>query len=143
MSRSSANVTDPFVESAALLSGPAALVVSRVLRSPHVVTVLANLSGWLHPYRSEITAAVQAVHRAAHAWESTPLAVEREDAIEAGAVDAESPWTTERAAALLQLSRRRTQELAAGGLLGGHRVGRQWILDEAAVREYQRNRRGV
>ncbi|MGH4008287.1 MAG: helix-turn-helix domain-containing protein [Pseudonocardiaceae bacterium] len=47
----------------------------------------------------------------------------------------------ERAAAVLQLSRRRTQELAAGGLLGGQRVGRQWILDEVAVREFARQRR--
>lgn len=144
VSRSSATVTVPFVESAALLSGPAALVVSRVLHSPNVVTVLADLPRWLQRYRSEIHAAVEAVHRAARAYESGVAALEREDVVVSGAVRAHSDqhWTTRQAADHLRLSRRRVQELASAEL-GGRKVGRQWLFDEVVVREYQRHRRGV
>lgn len=132
-----------FIESAAVLSGPAALVVSRVLSSPNVVKVLSGLPPWLAPYRSEISAAVQAIHRAAKAFETAATAPGRDTATVVGAVtlDSNSEWTVRKAADYLGLSRRRVQELA--GQLGGRRVGRLWILDEVTVRELARQRRGA
>jgi len=64
--------TDPYIESAALVAGPAALVLSRICKSPNVVTVLNRLPPWLAVYRDQISATVYAVHRAGAAWETSP-----------------------------------------------------------------------
>lgn len=130
--------TGRYVEHAAIVSGGAAWLLSRILRSPAVAKLTGNPPAWLD--RSEISATVNAIHHAAKAFEVASTAHERENATVVGAVDAQSDptpeWTVSRAADHLRLSPRRVQELAPE--LGGRRVGRQWILNELAVREYRR-----
>jgi excisionase family DNA binding protein len=115
----------------AVITGAPAALLSLLLRSPHVRTVVEQLPGWARPYRLEIAAAVDAVHRAGAGW--VPVAVERDDAGPVGAVEADFECSVVGAAQLLDLSIRRTQELAAAGMLPGRRVGRQWLLERDAV----------
>lgn len=115
---------------AAVVSGPPAVLLSLLLRSPNVRTVVEGLPPWLRPYRAEIARVVEELHRVA-----ASTALEREDAEPVSATAADSgTCTVSEAADRLRLSVRRTQELAAAGLLGGRRVGRTWQLDSAAVR---------
>ncbi|MGH3833187.1 MAG: hypothetical protein ACRDRS_22600 [Pseudonocardiaceae bacterium] len=60
--------------------------IALVLSSPNV-KVLSGLPPWLDPHSGEISAAAETVHRAAH---------ERNDVIDRGTAEAESPWTVER-----------------------------------------------
>ena len=121
-----------------MVAGGLAWLLSRVLRSPDVATVVACPPPWLD--RADVVATLAAIHLAASALEAGLTARERETAIEAGAVAAHSDpdWTVGRAADYLRLSPRRVQELACE--LGGRKVGRQWLLDEVAVRVYERAR---
>lgn len=127
-----------YIEAGAVVTGGPALLLSRILRSPNVATVLRNPPGWVD--RGALAATVEAIHRAARRFESASAALEREDATVVGAVMPESDagWTTRRAADYLGLSPRRVQERAAE--FGGRKVGRQWIFDELAVRQYERRR---
>ncbi|MGH3546833.1 MAG: helix-turn-helix domain-containing protein [Pseudonocardiaceae bacterium] len=133
---------DRYIEAAALVAGCSAWLFSRILRSPNVAAVLASPPSWVD--RAELNATVSAVHRAGRTFEAAATAPEREDATMVGAVvpDCPSAWTVARAAEFLRLSPRRVQELAAAEL-GGTRIGRVWLLDEVAVREYEHLRRGV
>jgi hypothetical protein len=117
-----------YVAHAAIVSGAPAWLLSRIMRSPNVKKVLSTPPLWVD--RAEVAAAVDAIHRAAKAFETASGALERDDG------------TVRRAADYLGLSERRVQERAIE--LGGRKVGRQWILDEVAVRqEYQRRRQRV
>lgn len=128
---------DRYVEGA-LVRGSSAWLLSRILASPGVAAVVNNSPQWVD--RAELAATIAAIHTAARRFDTTTAALEREDAAPLGAVMPQSApgWTVRRAAAYLGLSHRRVQEIAAE--LGGRRVGRAWILDEAAVREYERRR---
>ena len=133
----------PFVEGA-LVSGAAAHVLDRVVRSPSVRRVLEQLPGWL---RAEVEATAAAIRRAAAEYEALPISPERSDETPLGEIEALSDrmvgpsvgLDTERAANLLGVSPRRAQQLAGHGL--GRKVGRVWRFDETAVREYGRSRR--
>jgi hypothetical protein len=126
---------------AAVVSGGPAWLLSKILRSTSVAKVISHPPVWLD--HAELTATVAAIHQAAKAFAMTATAPERETAALTCAVTLESnpEWTVRKAADYLQLSRRRVQELASQ--LGGRRIGRQWILDEVAVREFARKRREV
>lgn len=129
-----------FVEQpAALVSGGPAWLLSRILPSREVVKVLSRPPPWLD--RADVAATVAAIHRVAKELNPPPTALERDTATLVGAVTPESPWTVRRAVDHLQLSVRRVQELALD--LGGRRVGRHWLLDEVAVREFARQREGA
>jgi hypothetical protein len=128
----------PFVE-AAMVSGAPAHVLDRVLRSPDVQRVINNLPPWLPV---EVTATVQAIRTAASRYEAQPM---RSDETPIGEIEARSDrvgygWlNVEQAASQLDVTPRRVQQLAAGGM--GHRVGRVWRLDPTAVHAYARRRR--
>jgi hypothetical protein len=135
-------VTVRFIElPAAVVTGGPAWLLSRILRSPSVATVISLPPIWVN--QAELTATITAIHRAAKAFDTMATAPERETATLTCAVTLESnsEWTVRKAADYLGLSQRRVQELASQ--LGGRRVGRQWILEEVAVREFARRRRGV
>jgi len=123
----------------ALVRGSSSWLLSRILASPGVATVVDNPPRWVD--RAELAATIAAIHTAARRFDTASAAHEREDAALLGAVtpQLDPAWTVRRAADFLGLSERRVQERAAE--LGGRKVGRQWILDEVAVRqEYQRRR---
>jgi len=126
---------------AAVIHGPAAWVIARILAAPNVRTLLLNLpAGWLRPYAGEIADAVAAVHRAAAAWDTAaPISPTRNDETAPDEIEPPSAWSVSTAAAYLGLTERRVQQLAEQ--LGGRRIGRTWALDPAAVREYGRQRR--
>jgi excisionase family DNA binding protein len=120
----------------ALVTGHAAHVMDRILRSPNVAAVLTNLP---QPLRSEVLATASAISRAARAWERLPLSPERSDETPLGEIEALSVarselLTTKQVAEQLGVSSRRVQQLAAGGL--GSFVGRQWLFDQDVVRAY-------
>jgi hypothetical protein len=129
--------TTRFISGAVVSDSPAVLL-SRILRSPNVVTVLNHPPLWVD--RAELAATIAAIHKAAQRFGTASAALEREDATVVSAVTPQlgPEWTVRRAADFLGLSQRRTQELAAQ--LGGRKVGRQWLLDELAVREYGKRR---
>lgn len=138
MNAASLSPPDRYVEGA-LVHGSSAWLLSRILASPGVATVVSNPPGWVD--RAELAATIAAIHTAASRFDTASSAAhEREDAALLGAVtpQLDPAWTVRRAADYLGLSDRRVQELAAE--LGGRRVGRAWILDEVAVREYERRR---
>jgi excisionase family DNA binding protein len=118
----------------ALVSGPSAWILSRILRSPDVRRILANPPAWIE--RGDLADTVMAIDQAGKAFEVALSALERGNEAPLSAVMPQSEFTTRQAAERLGLSQRRVQELAA--LLGGRRVGRQWRLPEAAVREYEK-----
>jgi hypothetical protein len=131
----------PYV-SGALVSGASAHVIDRVLRSPNVQQVLDNLPEWL---RVEVEATVKAIRRAAADYEALPISLRRSAEAPVGEIAARSQhigsdgWLdVEQAATLLDVTPRRVQQLAAGGM--GRRVGRIWRLDETAVRAYGQRR---
>jgi hypothetical protein len=124
-------------EPTAMVSGSAAWLLSRLLRSPHVVKVLNAPSGGLD--RAAISATVAAIHCAGRAYESRLDQQRRDNALAPGAIVAES-WTTQHTADYLRISRRRAQELATE--LDGKRIGRQWAIPAAAVRAYERRKAG-
>jgi hypothetical protein len=128
---------------AAIVSGPTAWVLGRILAAPHVRTLLLNLSaGWLRPYAGEVADAVAAVHRAAAAWDmAASTSPTRSDETALGEIEPPCLWSVSTAAAHLGLTERRVQQLAER--LGGRRVGRTWGLDPAAVREYGRRRKAA
>lgn len=133
---------DRFIESAAVVSGGSAWLLSRILLSANVAKVIANPPSWLD--RADLAATVAAIHRAASAQARRLELAQRETAtvLDATAPDCPSSWTVQRAADYLRLSPRRVQEIALVEL-GGRRVGRSWQLDETAVRAYERQRRGA
>jgi hypothetical protein len=129
---------DRYVEGA-LVRGSAAWLLSRILASPGVATVVNNPPRWVD--RVALAATVAAIHTAARRFDTASAACEREDATVLGAVALESnpEWTVRRAAGYLKISERRTQELAAK--LGGRKIGRQWLLEETAVRQEHEKRK--
>jgi hypothetical protein len=122
-------------EPTALISGTAAFLLSRLLRSPQVTAYIRS-AGWVGG--DDFDLALAAIHAAGRAWETTINLPQRENA-RANVRSLSNPATMsiEAAAGHLGLSVRRTQELAQSGLLEGQRTGRRWVLDEASVRNYQ------
>jgi excisionase family DNA binding protein len=140
-----ARTSDPllcrrFIEyPAAVVTGPEAFLLSRVLKAPSVVAFLRR-ARWFHG--GDVQAMLEAIDRAARAWESRLTLAQRHTALRSDPLPAHSRWTVEQAAKHLGLSHRRVQELARAGWLTGKREGRRWGLDEASVLNYQ-HRRGV
>jgi hypothetical protein len=126
-------------QSTAMVSGSPAVLLDRLLRSPNVAKVLSCPPSWVD--FGDLATTVAAIHLAGRAWAEQAA---REDATVLNAVvpDCPSVWTVQRAAEYLQLSQRRTQEIARAQL-GGRKSGRAWVLDEVAVRVFERERRGV
>jgi excisionase family DNA binding protein len=118
----------------ALVSGSTAWLLSRILRSPAVKRLLAHPPAWIE--RGDLADTINAVDQAGKAFEVALSALERGNEAPLSAMVPQSEFTTRQAAERLGLSQRRVQELAT--LLGGRRVGRQWRLPEAAVREYEK-----
>lgn len=124
-----------YIDSGALVRGSSAWLISRILNSPAVAKVVTSPPRLVD--RAELAATVAAIHQASRAFETSVTALERGNETTAGAVAPQSEWTTKQAADHLRMSQRRVQELAAE--LGGRKIGRQWLLDEVAVRrEHQR-----
>jgi hypothetical protein len=121
-------------EPSAVISGPAAWLLSRILRSPSVVKVLTNA-----PDQADIAATVAAIHCAGRAYENHLDRRRHDNAVTPGAVVPQC-WTTEQTATYLGLSLRRTQELAPE--LDGRRIGGRWLIPESAVRGYERTKAG-
>lgn len=121
----------------AIVSGSAAWLLSRLLRSPDNRRVLDNPPTWIE--RDDVADTVTAIHLAARAF-AAPTALERGKAATVGATVAQSAsnWTTQQTASYLRISVRRTQELAPD--LGGVRVGRQWLIPATVVRLYAEQR---
>lgn len=126
-----------YVESAAIVSGGAAWLLSRILSSPNVNKVVTHPPGWLD--RAQIVETVEAIHQAGREFEARSAAPERGNSTMSSAVVVQSEWTTEQAAAYLNLSARRVQEIAPQ--LGGTRTGRRWRIPAIAVLEYGERRR--
>ena len=66
-----------FIESAAVVAGPEAFLLSRVLKAPLVAAFMAK-ARWCHGADVETT--VAAIHEAARAWEASLVLAERENA---------------------------------------------------------------
>jgi hypothetical protein len=120
---------------AAVITGQAAFLLSRFLRTPQVTECMRS-AGWLGG--DDFDAALAAIHAAGRAWESTITLPRRDDArVSVRSLSNPATMSIEAAAGRLGLSIRRTQELAQSRLLEGQRIGRRWILDEASVQSYQ------
>jgi hypothetical protein len=120
---------------AAVITGSAAFLLSKLLRAPPVAAYI-HQALWLHG--DDFDAMLAAVHAAGRGWESTVHLAQR-DNVRAYVRSPANPGTmgTKDAAAILGLSIRRTQELTKLGSLTGHRVGRRWELDPGSVRAHR------
>jgi hypothetical protein len=140
MNATSLGTPDRYIEGA-LVSDSPALLFSRILRSPNVATVLRNPPIWVD--HAALASTVEAIHTAARRFDAASAALKREDAAVLGAVmpqsDRDGEWTVRRAADFLGLAQRTVQERAAE--LGGRKVGRQWLLQETAVRQEHEKRK--
>lgn len=120
--------TPQYVEYAVLVSARVAELYDRVLSAPRVADVLDRVAD------PEEIATREAFRRAAKAL-SQSRAIQRSGETGEGVDD--PAWrheaiTTGEAARMLDVSVRRAQQLAAGGL--GHRnAAGRWLLDAAAV----------
>lgn len=124
-----------FVRDAALVDGPAAHVIDRVLAA-YLPNVLAGLPPWM---RAEVEAAKTAIRAAALAYEALPVAAAgRPEVI---TPEADQGWMCVGGAAdVLGVSRRRVRQLAASGELGARKVGPVWQLDRSVVLAERRRR---
>lgn len=129
----------PYVEGA-LISGPSAHILDRVLASPNVVRVLDALPPWM---RAEVDATRRAIQRAAAAYEALPISANGNAETGLAEIGTGSPHeiSTSEASVLLGLSERRVRQLAAGGM--GRRVGGRWLLDRSAVTAYGKRPRSA
>lgn len=131
----------PYVEGA-LITGPSAHVLDRILASPNVVRMLAMVQMPAEA-RAEVDAARRAIRRAAQAFEAASTAVDgtTETSLAEIAPLSSHEFDTHEAAALLGVGERRVRQLAAGGM--GRRAGGRWLLDRTAVLAYAERRRPV
>jgi excisionase family DNA binding protein len=122
-------------ETTALISGPAAYLLAKLLKSPPVTTYIRG-AGWLHG--PDFEQAIRAINAASDAWQ-THLDLGRRQTADARVQSPHScdTMTIEQASETLQLSRRHTQRLAQEGVITGRRVGRRWELDARSVTAYQ------
>ena len=127
-----------FIESAAVVAGAEAFLLSGVLKAPLVAAFMAK-ARWFHG--ADVQGTLEAIDRAARAWKASLVLAERENAAPDRAMVPDSRWTVDQAAGYLGLSRRRVQELARAGWFTGRREGRRWVLDEASVLDYNRRER--
>jgi hypothetical protein len=123
-----------YVESAALVSGHAAVLLNRILSAPLVAKPLDRLAD------PEMDALRLAVRRAAKAYTHASTGQRSGETPD----DSAGPqWgqeiSTDEAARMLGVSRRRVQQLAEGGM--GRRVAGRWRLDSTAVLAYRDERR--
>ena len=126
-------------EPPAIVSGPAAYLLSRWLRSPSATASL-RAARWLHG--ADVAEALNAIHAAGRAWESTINVQGRQtDVVKVRSPHACGTMTTEKASETLQISRRHIQRLAQEGVITGRRVGRRWQLDVGSVTIYQQQKR--
>jgi hypothetical protein len=130
---------------AAVVSGAAALALSEVLKRPETQAALLALPPWL--IDREFADAVASLHVAGAAYrdelrrnEAKPSETARDLHRVGERVGVEQRWSVGRAARHLQLSVRRTQQLAAAGRLSAELVGGQWAIDPVSVRRYSQVR---
>jgi excisionase family DNA binding protein len=120
---------------AAPVSGFAAYAISRLLDEtlPARMVNLQKLveAGKLHPDRlRELRTAWAAIRAASREWTQWRTAVDdtAADLVTAAPGDSQLEIDTARAADLLGVSPNRVRQLARGGVLGGRRVGRTWLV---------------
>ncbi|MEU3168958.1 hypothetical protein [Streptosporangium sp. NPDC006930] len=123
-----------YVDGAALVSGHAADILNRILSAPLVAKPLDRLSD------PEVEAMREAIRRAAKAYAQAGPDERNDETSD----DPTGPqWgeeiSTDEAARVLGVSRRRAQQLAEGGM--GRRVAGRWRLDSLAVLAYRDERR--
>jgi hypothetical protein len=120
----------PYVASAALVSGPAAHVIDRLL-ARYLPSLL--LPTWLI---AEVESTRAAIRLAAREYEALPVAASGTAATAVAEIEPALPCeiSTADASGLLGLSERRTRQL---GPLLGRRVGRAWLFDRDAVLDYR------
>jgi hypothetical protein len=136
------------VDRVAVVHGPAALAVSRVLQLPEVQAALLASPPWLRT--PELATAVAAIHQAAAAYEADlrrseakPAETARRSTRARSGVGVERAWSVGRTARHLQVSDRRVQQLAAAGRLGAELVGGRWLIDPTSVRRFAQVREGA
>lgn len=129
-------------EPAALIGGPGAYLLSKLLKEPPVAAFIRD-ARWLHG--PDFDLAVAAVHAAGRAWQATVDLPRRGNAVrfERSAADCTTmnPMSTKQAAEHLDLGIRQVQELAKSGRITGRRVAGRWQLDPSAVRAYHQQKR--
>jgi hypothetical protein len=136
------------VDRVAVVHGPAALALSRVLQFPAVQAALLASPPWLRG--PELATAVASIHQAAAAYESELRRSEtkraeagRDSSRAAEGVGVERSWSSNRAARHLGLTERRVQQLAASGGLAAELVRGRWLIDPTSVRRYSQVRNGA
>ncbi|MDW8807424.1 helix-turn-helix domain-containing protein [Streptomyces scabiei] len=117
----------------AIVEGAAAVVLDDLLAIPAVRRHLRTRPPSLQPAIEE---AVTAIRQAARAYNAASASGSAEAPVAEIVQPFEKGITTREAARLLGLGERRARQLATGGM--GRKVGRQWLLDAAAVEEYRR-----
>ncbi|MGH3573383.1 MAG: helix-turn-helix domain-containing protein [Pseudonocardiaceae bacterium] len=126
-----------YVEHGAIVSGSAAYLLSRLLRAASVTSYIRG-AAWLHG--DDFGHAVHTIHQAARAWQLGVELGQRDNAPRHEPSHSEhGTISTDEAAGMLHLSRRRTQELAQQGHITARRNGRSWELNSASVGVYQRH----
>jgi hypothetical protein len=121
-------LTGPYVErGAVIVPGKVAAIYDRVLSAPKVAAVLLALGD------ADEQAVREAMRRAAKAYDQARATQRNGETVDGSGG---APWpheiTTDQAARMLGVTRRRAQQLAAGGLGRRDQAGR-WRLDAAAV----------
>lgn len=120
---------------AAIITGQAAYLISRWLRTPSAIASMRNAK-WLPG--PDVAHALNAIHQAGREWQ-TGLELRQRDT--ASRCELPNPncvtMRVEEAAEYLNLSIRRVQELAQQESISGRHVGRRWELDPISVRAYR------
>jgi excisionase family DNA binding protein len=127
-----------YVEHAAVITGPGASLLSRLLQAPQVLAFIRTAK-WLHG--DDFGQAVRAVHTAGRTWETSIGLRERNNAIR---YELPGPnratLSVEEASEHLGIGKRQVQNLVRAGRIAGHRLGGRWALDPTSVKIYQQKR---
>lgn len=123
----------PYVEGAVIVSGRVASTYSRILSSPKVAQVLDQIGD------PEEIATRAALRKAAKRFSHVRAVERKSEAWDEGVDPSLALIGTAEAAHLLRMSRRRVQQLAAGGL--GQKVAGQWRLGLDVVTDLAERRR--
>ena len=137
---------DPYLEHAAVISGPAAYLLAQLLPRDDAA---ARLDGARIPerHREATITALDAIDRAGRAWRANTI-----QGSEVGTSEVPMPsgarssvamhtTTTTTAARTLGVSARRVLYLIDAGTLPAHREGRTWRVDAAALADLAADRR--
>ncbi len=124
-------------EPAALVSGPSAYLLSKLLREPPVAAHIRR-ARWLHG--DDFMSAIRAINAASDAWQATAALPQRHNDRRYERPEQHCGTltvTVEQASEQLDLGKRQVQRLALSGRITGRRVGGRWQLDPASVVAHQ------